>query len=244
MKAFAVIGFSKSGKTALIEHIVKELKSRSYSVATIKHVHGKKRIDLADKDTWRHVKAGSDLTIAISDSETLEVKPVKTELWKALWKLSKFDFVVLEGFKTEFYGVKIAVVRDLEEANDLLDPLVIAFTGKLAEEVKEINGIPVVRNIEAIIDLVEKKAFAPPAGLNCGRCKYGNCTELAIAILRGQAGVKDCLYITPEVKLIVNGSEVKLNSFTSSIFRNVIFGLISSLKGIDTPYEIKVEIKL
>ncbi len=244
MKAFAVIGFSKSGKTTLIEQIIKELKNRGHSVATVKHIHGGKSIDLKEKDTRRHINAGAELTIALSDSETLEIRPLKTELWKILWRLSNYDFVVLEGFKKMFYGVKIAVARNLQEAKDLLDSLTIAFTGKLAEDVEEVDGIPVVSNVKTLVDLVEEKAFTPPAGFNCGECGYENCKKMAIAILENKARIEDCLYMGSKVRLIVNEYEVKLNPFTSLVFKNVIMGLVNSLKGVESPREVKIEIRL
>ena len=247
MKTVAVIGYSGSGKTTLIEGIIKELRGRGYSVASIKHVHGGK-IDLAGKDTWRHVSSGSQLTIALSDNETLEFKPVKTKLWEALWKLSGFDFVVVEGFKETFYGAKIIVANELEEADKLFDPLVIAFSGKIADSgLKEYKGIPVVKteNIKEIVNIIEKRAFTPPAGLNCGKCNFSNCKSLSIAILKNEATIDECLLMKQlETRLFVNGIEVKLNPFVSLVFKNVIMGLVNSLKGVENPSEVEVKIKL
>ncbi len=247
MKAVAVIGFSGSGKTTIVEKVVGELKSRGYSVATVKHVHGAKRIDLADKDTWRHINAGADLAIALSDSETLKVKPEKTELWRVLWKLSSYDYVVLEGFKKSFYGAKIAVANSVVDAEKLFNSLVIAFVGRLASDMKELKGIPVVdlENVDFLVDLIEEKAFMPPAGVNCRKCRYSSCADLAAAILRGEAAVDECVFMKKTgVELMVNGIEVKLNPFVSLVFKNVILGLVNSLKGVENPREIEVKIKL
>jgi molybdopterin-guanine dinucleotide biosynthesis protein B len=60
MNIFAVYGFSKSGKTTTIVEIIKELRSRGYSVSTIKDVHVENFVfDVVGKDTWRHWKAGA-----------------------------------------------------------------------------------------------------------------------------------------------------------------------------------------
>ena len=51
-KVINIVGYSSNvGKTLLIENLIKELKSRGYSIATIKHdVHGFD-IDKKGKDT-------------------------------------------------------------------------------------------------------------------------------------------------------------------------------------------------
>ena len=41
----SIIGKSKSGKTTLVEKLVRELKSRGYRVATIKHTNQKLPFD-------------------------------------------------------------------------------------------------------------------------------------------------------------------------------------------------------
>ncbi len=46
------------------------------------------------------------------------------------------------------------------------------------------------------------------------------------------------------VKLKVNGKNIPLNSFVQSIFKEVILGMVRSLKGVDNPKEIDITIKL
>ena len=58
----SIVGKSKSGKTTLIENLIKELNSRGYQVATIKHAPEGMTFDASDKDNWRHIRAGSEAT--------------------------------------------------------------------------------------------------------------------------------------------------------------------------------------
>ena len=52
MKICAVYGSSKSGKTTTVVEILKELRSRGYSVSTIKDVHVENFVfDVVGKDT-------------------------------------------------------------------------------------------------------------------------------------------------------------------------------------------------
>jgi len=62
----SIVGRAKSGKTTLLERLIGELTSRGYRVATIKHTPQGMSFDKPDKDSWRHLQAGSKATIACS----------------------------------------------------------------------------------------------------------------------------------------------------------------------------------
>jgi len=98
----SIIGKSKSGKTALIEKLVGELKSRGYRVATIKHSPQGMTLDEPDKDSWRHIQAGSEATAIASPGRVVLIKPIAQEL--TLDQIARFfgedyDIILAEGFK-------------------------------------------------------------------------------------------------------------------------------------------------
>jgi len=67
----SIIGTSGSGKTTLIEKLLPELSRRGYKVATIKHAE---EIDLVPgKDSDRHLKAGSNLTVVAAPEQVVNV---------------------------------------------------------------------------------------------------------------------------------------------------------------------------
>jgi molybdopterin-guanine dinucleotide biosynthesis protein B len=96
----SIIGRSKSGKTTLIEKLVAELKLRGYRVATIKHAQ---EINFGPgKDSWRHIQAGSDATIVVSQDEAVFVKPVTAvdtldDIVRLLGE--DYDIILTEGYK-------------------------------------------------------------------------------------------------------------------------------------------------
>ena len=95
-----IYGESNSGKTVLIEKIVRQLTIESYRVATIKITDKKIGVDTEGKDTWRHSKAGSNLVVFSSDSETdflLKQKLYSDEIIKIISKIDDFDIVIIEG---------------------------------------------------------------------------------------------------------------------------------------------------
>ena len=98
----SIVGKSKSGKTALIEKLVGELKSRDYRVATIKHTPHGMTFDEVDKDSWRHIRAGSEATEIVSPDKIVFIKPMVQEL--PLDQIARFfgedyDIILAEGFK-------------------------------------------------------------------------------------------------------------------------------------------------
>lgn len=92
---------SNVGKTFVIEGLIKELKNRGLSVATIKHdIHGFD-IDNKGKDTYRHREAGSETVIISSDNRLAIIKEVKSEAkLEELISLAKDKNIILvEGYK-------------------------------------------------------------------------------------------------------------------------------------------------
>jgi molybdopterin-guanine dinucleotide biosynthesis protein MobB len=98
----SIIGISHSGKTTLVEKIIKELTYRKYRVATIKHTAEEATLDTPGKDTWRHLKAGSSATAIGSDSRIVLIKPVKAK--STIEEIARlmgedYDIIITEGFK-------------------------------------------------------------------------------------------------------------------------------------------------
>ncbi len=98
----SIVGKSKSGKTTLIEKLIRELKSRNYRVATVKHTVEEAVLDTPGKDTWRHLQAGSEATVLGSENGILLIKPAASgtildEIVRLLGE--DYDIILAEGFK-------------------------------------------------------------------------------------------------------------------------------------------------
>ena len=98
----SIIGKSKSGKTTLIEKLIRELKSRGYRVATIKHAPQGMSFDELGKDSWCHIQAGSEATAVSSPDKIVLIKPVAHDI--TLNEIARFigedyDIILTEGFK-------------------------------------------------------------------------------------------------------------------------------------------------
>ena len=69
-KTVSVTGFKNSGKTMVVEALVKELSTRGRRVGTLKHTADDIYLDTPGKDTSRHRDAGSIATGILQDNTT------------------------------------------------------------------------------------------------------------------------------------------------------------------------------
>ena len=98
----SIVGKSESGKTTLLEKLIAELKSRGYRVATVKHAPQESSFDEPGKDSWRHVRAGSEAAVISSADKLVLIKPLKEEasLEQIAHLLGEdYDIILAEGFK-------------------------------------------------------------------------------------------------------------------------------------------------
>jgi molybdopterin-guanine dinucleotide biosynthesis protein B len=98
----SIVANSETGKTTLLEQLVRELKRRGYCLAVIKHAAGDFQLDREGKDSWRLAQAGSDAMILSSPSKLAILKPVERDI--TLGEISRligqdFDLILTEGFK-------------------------------------------------------------------------------------------------------------------------------------------------
>ena len=95
------VGFSGTGKTTLIEKLIRSLKADGIRVAVIKHdCHGFE-MDREGKDTWRFTRAGADMTLIASPEKTAVLEQRPDDLWGLLERVHDVELVIVEGFKRE-----------------------------------------------------------------------------------------------------------------------------------------------
>lgn len=89
-----------TGKTTLIEALVRKLKELGYRVGTVKHSGHDAAPDREGSDTWRFRSAGSDVTVLVSGGQIAVVRSLDQDpLETALAASPDTDIVLLEGFK-------------------------------------------------------------------------------------------------------------------------------------------------
>jgi len=125
-----IVGRSKSGKTLFIERLIPEIKKRGFRIATMKHdIHDRFEMDKPGKDTWRHKKAGSMVSIISSPKRIGMIMDVDhdhdpEEILRYIDK-ERIDIVIAEGYKGSSHP-KIEILKDKEDIMCRDDPNLIA----------------------------------------------------------------------------------------------------------------------
>lgn len=104
MKGTPILGFaaySGTGKTTLIEKLVKSLKAQGLRVAVIKHDGHDFEIDHEGKDSWRFTQAGADVSVISSARKTALVEQRRLSLEQAAALVHDVDLILAEGYKQE-----------------------------------------------------------------------------------------------------------------------------------------------
>lgn len=104
MNSIPTIGFaafSGTGKTTLIERLVRILKAQGYRVAVIKHDTHRFEIDKEGKDSWRFAQAGADMTLISSGEKTAIVEQRPRSFEENLSMIHDVDLILVEGYKQE-----------------------------------------------------------------------------------------------------------------------------------------------
>lgn len=161
-KMVAFVAKSNTGKTTLLEKLIRELKDRGYRIGAIKHDAHRFEIDHPGKDSYRLTAAGAD-SMLITSSEQLalvkkhEVSPSLEQLIETYF--SDVDIVLTEGFKMSPIP-KIELHRQ-ERSTTLIcrgehnDPMLIA----VASDVPLDLDVPILdlNDVIAVADFVEQR---------------------------------------------------------------------------------------
>ena len=208
----SIVGTSDSGKTTLIEKLVPELVRRGYRVATIKHDVHGFDVDREGKDSWRHKQAGAH-TVVISSPQ------------------------------------KLALIRDVDHDAELGE-----LRDKYIQDVDIILSEGFKRNSQPKIEVFRKEkrrellctkednllAIATNEPFHIGV----PCFDLDDA--RGMVDLIEEKFLKGKkpslVQLKVNGRDVPLSSFVQKSMIGTVRGMLSALKGCESPKSIEIRI--
>jgi len=157
-----IVGKSNSGKTTLVEKLIRELKTRRYTIGSVKHTHDKFDFDKEGKDSWRHKKAGAAATLVVTDTRVALVKDDdRPYIEKMQDYLCGTDLIIAEGFKTQALP-KIEIFRkDSPHKAPLCldDPNLTAFVTD--SEIQPEVPVFGLEDIAALTDFVESSFLLP-----------------------------------------------------------------------------------
>lgn len=114
-----IYGHHNTGKTGLVERLIRELTLKGLRVASVKNIPREFSLDSEGKDTWRHREAGAGAVTASSLNETAFIFNRNMTLNEIFSRLGVYDVILVEGCKKADIP-KIAVGDIREEENTVL----------------------------------------------------------------------------------------------------------------------------
>lgn len=155
---------SNTGKTTLIEKMIKNLKLRNYSVGVLKHDAHRLEMDKEGKDSYRFSQAGADNVIVSSREKLAMIKKSDREMpiEEILLLFKDIDIVIIEGYKNDNKSYpKIEVHRKGVDSNLLcknIDFKCSQIVALASDEELEVD-IPILdlNDVNSICDFIENR---------------------------------------------------------------------------------------
>jgi molybdopterin-guanine dinucleotide biosynthesis protein B len=105
MRVYGVTGWKNSGKTTLVEALVRDFTGRGLRVSTVKHAHHAFDLDQPGKDSSRHRHAGAMQILIASRARWAMMSELRDSaepsLAELLARLDPVDLVLVEGYKRD-----------------------------------------------------------------------------------------------------------------------------------------------
>jgi len=250
-----IIGYKNSGKTRIAEGVIRRLHDLGYRTCFFKHIHDSSfSIDTPGKDSWRIAEAGAERVVLISEKEraTIEREEFKqNNLEDILAQGEDFDLILIEGFKSikppKVDVSYIVTARNEEEISDLLrgrENILFINTPRSVEPeiAKGWQTGNILTNNESVVNFVDNtivplinagRAWKKLPDLDCGKCGYESCREMANALAAKKDKDMGCVIGSEPSKLVIQVGEMKLvlKRFVQEIVRGSILAMVSTLKG-------------
>jgi molybdopterin-guanine dinucleotide biosynthesis protein B len=155
------VGWKDTGKTTVVEGLVRLLAAKGYTVGTLKHTHGQVSLQPEATDSMKHLRAGAALTVTAGEDLTVTVDRGCYGLDQAIARyLWACDYIVVEGFKDADIP-KIAVTADGEAIPaEVGNVVAVVYRGQHPEGYSTFT----FDEIDRLVDhLFEKGILTPPS---------------------------------------------------------------------------------
>jgi molybdopterin-guanine dinucleotide biosynthesis protein MobB len=139
------------------------MKRRGLAVGTIRHIIDHSEFFLPEKDTSKHILAGSSVTLAVTSSEMIAIRRgLPRPLEAALSQMPKeLDYILVEGYEQSKYPKIIAVNSDSENQTKVPgDTIAIVLDEKRNAKVVKGNRAESFSN-EKIVDIIQSYFNSP-----------------------------------------------------------------------------------
>ncbi|NIM04922.1 MAG: molybdopterin-guanine dinucleotide biosynthesis protein B [Armatimonadetes bacterium] len=157
----SIIGAKKSGKTTVVEALVKEFSCRGLRVATMKHCEEGFQVDREGSDSWRHIQAGA-IAVSLCGPQEFAIlgaseKPSFARLAALL--LEEAQLVIAEGFSEEDLPKVLVVGKEAGESPIPSEEQLLAVVSDVSKE----QSVPTFGfdDTASLADLLVERLLAP-----------------------------------------------------------------------------------
>ncbi|NDV21285.1 molybdopterin-guanine dinucleotide biosynthesis protein MobB [Desulfovibrio sp. JC022] len=233
MKAIAIVGKKKTGKTTMGLALVKKLTEKGYKVGVLKHSHH--GFDGAEGVDTEEYKKIASCVAAYSPSESF-VSWKQERTVQDLVPLMDADVIVMEGGNKIGWLPRVIMVREDNDDKEFYPELALKQIPACSPDTPPSDEL-----LEELADLVMDKGFILP-GLNCGACGREFCMDFVADIVAGKARVSGCQAMKTQMEVTCNGAELGFNPFVADMLSAGITAMLKQLKGY-VPGDIEIKIK-
>jgi len=148
---FAITGVKNSGKTTLMEKVIRALTSRGLRVASIKHDAHRFDPDVPGRDSYRHRAAGAYGSAVFDGDKFMVIKDGAQTIEDMLEFFDDADIILLEGAR-ETDHPKVEIVRAGNSDRPISNPASMA--ALVTDLDIHIEGIPTLGldDVEGIVE--------------------------------------------------------------------------------------------
>lgn len=247
-----IIGDSNSGKTGIIEELIKLARKESLSVSVVKSTPQGFDIDKEGKDSFRFTKSGSEEVCLISEEKSIIFINRKIGLkYYILDFLYNKDLIIIEGFKDINPFKKIITAKNSRDLKSPFHSDTIALYSEHSS-IKEIEGMPIYSNedIDNLWNLIKDiEEYKLSLKINDNEIDINSFVNTSIQMiilslikpLRLKTDTIEKINIRwvkdynknnneKKLKLSVNDKNIPMNKYVSALIENVLFGAINTIK--------------
>ncbi|MEM0145462.1 MAG: molybdopterin-guanine dinucleotide biosynthesis protein B [Conexivisphaerales archaeon] len=169
MKIINFVGDSGSGKTRTIELLIDKLTKMGKKVGTMKHIHsGSFSFDYRGKDTWKHVRAGASIVVAVTENEVITIEKTSTRAMPTEELLNRFngldiEYLLIEGFKTRMLHLNnvkhVLCVTDVNQIFSFNEQYgnpdcIVSYSIKGINKINDVQLVQMPEEIERLAEIV------------------------------------------------------------------------------------------
>ncbi|EAC7885452.1 molybdopterin-guanine dinucleotide biosynthesis protein B [Listeria monocytogenes] len=109
-----IIGFKNSGKTTLLNALIRASRKENYTVSAIKHDVHDFSVDHAGTDSYSFQESGAAAVVIANSRQYAVMEQTGIDLKTAIQKLPESDIILIEGYKEGPFP-KIILIREQAE---------------------------------------------------------------------------------------------------------------------------------